>query len=273
MTAILITLAILACLALLTFLLAPMGRWQHPGLSALRGWNYAHRGLHDGQTPENSMAAFQAALGRGYGIELDVHLLRDGNLAVIHDSSLKRTTGQEGRIEDLTTQDLSRYTLEGTQETVPTFRQLLDLYAGKAPLIVELKPVDNNHAALAKAACDMLEGYEGPWCMESFDPRVVYWLKKNRPQVIRGQLTEDYFTGKGKLPWVLKFLLKHNLLNFVTRPDFVAYKFTHRKHTPTYWVWKKFWSIQGVAWTLKTKEEYDEAVAEGLLPIFENFIP
>ena len=79
------------------------GRTGHPGLKDLQGWNYAHRGLHSKDVPENSMAAFRASLERGYGIEFDLHLLKDGNLAVIHDSLLKRTTGQEGRIEDLTT--------------------------------------------------------------------------------------------------------------------------------------------------------------------------
>ncbi len=269
MTAILILLAIM----LLVFLLAPMGRRNHPGLAGLRGWSYAHRGLHDAAKPENSMAAFRAALDRGYGIELDVHLLKDGNLAVIHDSLLKRTTGREGRIEDLTTEELSQYPLEGTAETIPTFRQVLDLYAGKAPLIIELKPVDNNHDALTRTACAMMADYQGAWCMESFDPRCVYWLKKHRPHIIRGQLTEDYFATRGPLPAVLKFLLTHNLLNFLILPDFVAYNFPHRKHTPTNAVWKKLWGIQGVSWTLKTREQYNEAVAEGMLPIFENFIP
>ena len=134
------------------------GRSNHPGMAALRGWAYAHRGLHGNGLPENSMGAFRAALEGGYGIELDLHLLKDGNLAVIHDSLLKRTTGAQGRIEDLTTEDLENYRLEGTEETIPTFREVLDLYAGKAPLIVELKPVGDNHAQLAEAACAMLEG-------------------------------------------------------------------------------------------------------------------
>ena len=84
----------------LLFVLSTMGRRNHPGLEKLRGWNYAHRGLHGNGCPENSMAAFRKALDHGYGIELDVHMLADGNLAVIHDSLLKRTTGMEGRIED-----------------------------------------------------------------------------------------------------------------------------------------------------------------------------
>ena len=213
------------------YLFAIRCRGGHPGLKDLEGWNYAHRGLHGHGVPENSMAAFQAALEHGYGIELDVHLLKDGNLAVMHDSLLNRTTGQAGRIEDLTTEDLKKYRLEGTEETIPEFMDLLTLYNGKDPLIIELKPADGNHAALTEAACRMMDTYKGPFCMESFDPRCVIWLKKNRPDIIRGQLTENYFKSKSDLPDWLKFALKHCLSNFLTVPDFVAYKFADRNST------------------------------------------
>ena len=272
MTAILIILGILLLLFIL-FCLSLMGRTGHPGLKSLRGWNYAHRGLHGNGLPENSMAAFKAALDHGYGIELDIHLLADGNLAVIHDSALKRTTGQDGNVEDLTTEQLVNYELEGTEETIPTFRQLLDLYDGKAPLIVELKPVKGNHAALCEAACKMLDSYTGVYCLESFDPRCVHWLKKNRPDLIRGQLTEDFVHNtKSPLHPVLKFILTHQLENFLCRPDFIAYKFRDRK-TISMTLCKKLWKLETVTWTLVSKEEYDTAVAEGWIPIFENFIP
>lgn len=269
MIAILIIIAVL----LVLFLLALMGRKGHPDLPKLRGWSYAHRGLHGEGRPENSMAAFRAALEGGYGIELDVHLLKDGNLAIMHDSSLVRTAGADVNIEDLTTEELKNYRLEGTDETIPTFRELLDLYAGKAPLIIELKVAGNNHAALTDAACKMMDTYSGAFCMESFDPRCVFWLRKNRPDIIRGQLTENYFLTNSKLPAILKFLLTHNLANFLTFPDFVSYRFSDRKCTITNTVWQKLWGVQPVTWTLKTKEDYDTAVKEGWLPIFEQFIP
>lgn len=255
------------------FVLSLMGRTGHKELPKLRGWAYAHRGLHGAGVPENSMAAFKAALEAGYGIELDVHLMKDGELAVIHDESLKRTAGAEVFIEDLTAQDLASYRLEGTRETIPTFSQVLSLYAGKAPLIIELKPFRGNHAALAEAVCKAMEGYEGTYCMESFDPRCIAWLKKNRPEIIRGQLTEDFLHNpKSRLPWVIKFALTHQILNFTTRPDFIAYKFADRD-TISVRLCRKLWGIQGVTWTLKTQEEYDTAVKEGWIPIFEEFTP
>ena len=269
---ILITVLIVLAVAagLLLFLLA--GRRNHPGLTALRGWSYAHRGLHGEGIPENSMAAFRRSLEHGYGIELDVHLMKDGELAVVHDSSLKRTAGVDVRIEDLTAEDLEKYPLEGTEEKIPLFRDVLALYAGKAPLIIELKPEKGNHAALAKATCDLLESYEGAYCLESFDPRAVMWLKKNRPQLIRGQLAYNYFTKKGMLPWILKLLLTFNLMNVMTRPDFIAYRCDHLK-VFTNFLCRKILGLQGVTWTLKSKEDYDDAVKKGWIPIFEGFIP
>ena len=257
---------------LLLFCFAVRGRRGYAGFERLHGWYYAHRGLHGEGRPENSMSAFQAALDHGYGIELDVHLLADGNLAVIHDSLLKRTTGAEGRIEDLTTGELSDYYLEGTAETIPTFRQVLTLYQGKAPLIVELKPEHGNHALLCKTACDMLDEYDAVYCVESFDPRCIYWLKKHRPDVIRGQLTENYFKSGSKLPAVLKFLLANQLENFLTLPDFVAYRFSDRKNLSN-WIVRKIWGVHGVTWTIKNKQDFEAAVDEGYLPIFEGFEP
>ena len=248
------------------------GRVGHPGLKDLQGWSYAHRGLHGKGVPENSMAAFRAALDHGFGIEFDLHLLKDGNVAVIHDSLLKRTTGCAGRIEDLTTADLKNYPLEGTGETIPTFRELLDLYDGKAPLIVELKPVGGNHAALCETVCSMLETYPGVYCIESFDPRCVLWLKKNRPRIIRGQLAENFYRSDPSMSPVLKFLLSTSLTHFFTMPDFTAYKFADRKNLST-WICRKLYGVQGVSWTLRTRADYDLAVKEGWLPIFENFIP
>ena len=257
---------------LVLYLLALRGRTDNPGMEELRRWNYAHRGLHGGSLPENSMAAFRAALEGGYGIELDLHLLRDGNLAVIHDSLLQRTTGAEGRIEDLTTADLKNYHLEGTTETIPTFREVLELFGGKAPMIVELKPMGSNHAALAEEACRQLESYSGAYCIESFDPRCLFWLKKHRPQIIRGQLSMNFFRHPEGQPLPIQAALTCHLLNFLSRPDFIAYKFADRNRLGCF-LCRKLWHIQGVSWTLRTPENHAQAQKEGWLSIFEGFRP
>ena len=248
------------------------GRMEHKDLHKLCDFKYAHRGLHNEIRPENSMAAFRAALEHGYGIELDIHLMKDGNLAVIHDSNLQRVADADVNIEELTLGDLEKYTLGDSGEHIPLFSQVLELYRGKAPLIVELKTAGNNIDALCKATMALLRDYEGLYCIESFDPRVTRWMKKNRPDIIRGQLSENWFHSKAKLPWILKFVMTYHISNLYTRPDFIAYKYCDRKAFGTD-ICRKFWGIQGVSWTLKTKEEYDTAVNEGWIPIFEGFEP
>lgn len=254
------------------YLLAIRGRSGHAGLKELHRWSYAHRGLHSEGVPENSMAAFEAAKNAGYGVELDVHLLADGNLAVIHDSDLQRVTGKTGKIEELTTRQLRDHRLCGTEEIIPEFAHVLELFQGSAPLIVELKTAGNNYAQLTQAVCEMLEQYQGPYCLESFDPRCILWLKKNRPDLIRGQLTEDYFAkGRPKLPFIVRWIMTENLSHFITKPDFVAYRYADRHCTLSNFFCLKQMSC--VSWTVTSQEEYDQAVSEGWIPIFEGFLP
>lgn len=268
MIAILIPILILACL----YLLALRGRTGHPLLRELRHWKYAHRGLHGNGVPENSMAAFRLALENGYGIELDVHLLADGNLAVMHDASLQRTAGVQVQIEDLTTEDLNHYRLENTQEKIPTFQQVLDLFDGKAPLIVELKPERNNHNELTQKVCEMLEHYSGLYCIESFDPRCIRWLKKNRPDIVRGQLAHNSLHELATVPYILRFVMTNLLSNFWNTPDFIAYRFCDRNRLSVR-LSRKLWKIQGASWTLVNQAQFDSAVEENWIPIFEGFRP
>lgn len=276
MTVFLIILCIVIGLVLLfsiLYVLSTRCSGRGKEMRKFRSFAYAHRGLHDKSKPENSMAAFRAALQHGYGIELDVHLMRDGNLAVIHDSSLKRTAGVDVRIEDLTAQDLWQYPLEGTPQVIPTFQEVLDLYDGKAPIIVELKVVGNNQAQLCETVCNLLDNYKGLFCLESFDPRAVRWLRKNRPDLLRGQLSENFFkTNNTILPWFLKLCLTCQLFNFLSRPDFVAFKFSDRKRLGNFLV-KKLWGAGRVCWTIQTQEDFNTAKKEGWIPIFEDFVP
>ena len=256
----------------LVYLWCLKGRSAHPGWEALRKFYYAHRGLHNEERPENSLSAFRAAVEHGYGAELDIHLLRDGNLAVIHDSSLKRTAGVDVAIESLTTEELSDYRLLGTNEPIPTLQQVLEIFQGKTPLIVELKVQGDNCAALCEAACRLLDGYRGDYCIESFDPRAVSWFRKNRPDVIRGQLSENWMGRKHPVPAILRWIMTYHLGNVVSRPDFIAYKFADRRVFGTE-ICRKFWKLQGVAWTIRTPQDFDTALKEGWLPIFEGFEP
>lgn len=273
MTWICIVLAIVIVVEL--WFLAIQCRRGHPFLETLRTFRYAHRGLHDKPTiPENSMAAFRRALQNCYGVELDVHLMADGNLAVIHDSSLLRTAGVDVDIEDLTVEDLKKYRLEGTEERIPLLGEVLSLFEGRAPLIVELKAARGNHDALTAAAVAELDKYRVAYCIESFDPRCLMWLKKNRDEIVRGQLSEKFLRhgdGGGQSKFVL-WLLGNLLTNFMTRPDFIAYRFSDRKCLAVK-LCRKLYRVQEFSWTITSRREMQEAEGAGCVVIFEQFDP
>ena len=269
---ILFVLALLACLYGLYLLLLRCRR-DHPGWARLEGRRYAHRGFHDKpEIPENSLPAFRRAIARGWGAELDVHLLKDGTLAVFHDSDLQRCTGAEGVIEDLDRASLAALRLEGTAEPVPLFDQVLDLFEGKAPLIIELKAHGGNHRALTEAVTARLDRYKGDFCVESFDPRVLMALKKLRPQIVRGQLSMAFHAGDEGLPGWQCFLLRNLLFNFLTVPDFIAFRYSDR-HSPALRRCRRRWGAREASWTIRSKEELTAAEADGALPIFERFDP
>ena len=248
-------------------------RRDHPAWPVLERFRYAHRGYHNKPTvPENSMAAFRAAAERGWGAELDVHLMKDGNLAVIHDSSLRRTAGADVRIEDLTKAELANYTLEESFEHIPLLEHVLAVFEGKAPLIIELKPERGNCEALSEAVARRLDRYSGDYCIESFDPRVLRWFRKYRPEVCRGQLSENFLRSKNNLPGYLKFVLTNLLINFGTRPDFIAYKFEDRRGLSLR-LCEYVWKPGKVAWTIRSKEDLVTAEQEGRIVIFEQFDP
>ena len=275
MKAVIIILIILAVLFLL-YLLCLRCRRGHADWAHFRQWRYAHRGLHNKEKgiPENSMAAFKLAAANGFGAELDVHLMKDGKLAVIHDASLLRTAGADVLIEDLTAEELENYRLEGTEQRIPLLEDVLPLFVDRAPLIVELKAERGNAEALAAAACKVLDKYKAEYCVESFDPRCLMWLWQDRPDVIRGQLSEN-FTAHGDaqhLPGGVRWILTNLLLNVRTRPDFIAYRFEDRANLSLR-LCRGFYRVQEASWTVRDRETMEKAEAAGNLVIFENFDP
>ena len=243
--------------------------------SKFRGRRFAHRGFHNKpDIPENSLPAFRRAVQCGFGAELDVHLMRDGHLAVIHDASLKRTAGADVLVEDLTAEELRQYKLEGTEHHIPLLEEVLPVFAGKAPLIVELKAERGNADALAAAACKLLDKYKVDYCVESFDPRCLMWLWQNRPDVVRGQLSENFTRhGDGKdLPGAVRWVLSNLLLNCRTRPDFIAYRFEDRSALSVK-LCRGLYGAQEFSWTIRSREDMAAAEEVGALPIFERFDP
>ncbi len=243
-------------------------KWQH-----LTGWDYAHRGLYDNEhgIPENSMAAFRRAVDKGYGIELDVHLTADNQLVVFHDDTLTRMCGMNKKISSFLYSDLMQLRLLGTEEGIPLFKDVLELIDGKVPLIIELKVDGSNQNLLCPLVWQLLSRYKGDYCIESFHPFVLQWFKRHEPQVVRGQLSCNFFKENPHCDIVL-FLMSNLMTNFFTHPDFIAYKYLDLDN-PAVIYNRKLFHIMTVVWTIPGKPTYDRFKNKVDVMIFEGFEP
>jgi glycerophosphoryl diester phosphodiesterase len=257
------------------YALSMMGkRRPKNGFGRLGDYDYAHRGLHalPAGIPENSLRAFRLAANNGYGAELDVHLSRDGRLVIMHDENLKRTTGVNANISAVTTQVLSQLALEGTREKVPYLEEVLPLFNGKAPLLIEIKTDNNNYVELTRKVVNLLKQYpELDYMVESFDPRVLRWLKKHHPGIVRGQLAQNFIkdpaTGMNKIQ---AFLLTNLCFNFLTMPNFIAYRLED-KDALAPGLCKKLWGVQTFYWVVRDQETANQLAEEDSMIIFEGF--
>ena len=233
-------------------------------------WYIAHRGLHDnkGPAPENSMAAFKLAVEKGYGIEFDVHLTRDEQLVIFHDHTTDRIQGMPGKVEDMSLKELRSRYLFASKEKAPTLWQVLQYVQGRVPLIVELKAERHQDVSkLCEAVAFELDAYEGLTCVESFHPGVVYWFRKNRPQMLRGQLSE-HFKEEGPVGIPMSACL----FNFLTRPDFIAYNMKFADYFAFRFM-RNVCQATCVAWTVHSPAELREAEKNYDVFIFEGFEP
>ena len=233
------------------------------------GKKFAHRGLWDQTAPENSLAAFERAVKAGYGIEFDIHKTKDGHVVVFHDDTLVRMCGVEGKVEDKTLAELREYRLKGTDQTIPTLQEMLALVDGRVPLLVELKGAAMD-TSLCPLANEILSQYKGDYIIESFNPLLVRWYYKNRPDVVRGQLFCNLLKEKkgNKLFYFLITILATNVL---AKPHFLAYG-QESVHNLSFVICKYLYRAPAYVWTVRAPEQIpSEKRGEGI--IFEGFIP
>ena len=263
---------LLAAIAVYLLLIAP-GRKGRQRAWAIPRVPYAHRGLHGENAPENSLSAFCLAARKGYGMELDVHLTRDGHLAVMHDTDLKRMCGVEGRIPDMTARELKACRLLGTEEPVPLLPEVLDaLRAEHPPLIIEMKSDKDSWKRLPETLLQCMEGYPGFWCAESFDPRALRGLKKLSPGTVRGQLAYDPRKIGERRREIRYALAAYLLMNFWSRPDFIAYRHDTDGNL-SFRVVQKLFRPGLIAWTVQNERDFERLRSTYDVQIFEGFEP
>lgn len=233
--------------------------------SYFKGKSYAHRGLHDEKVPENSLWAFKLARKEGYGVELDVQQTKDGQVVVFHDATLRRVCGVEGKVWDYTYEELQNFRLKDTDEKIPLFSDVLEALDGM-DLICELKSDRKiKDYELCEKTYNLLMTYKGRFCIESFSPFIVGWFRKNHPEIIRGQLSENFLETMGHN--VPNFFLTHLLVNVVGRPDFIAYN--HKCDSFGLRVVRKFKPLM-VCWTARGPKEQESAWEKYESVIFEK---
>ncbi len=268
---ILVLLCVLLLITLYLLLIMPrmLGK---PDTAGFCEWLYAHRGLHDNRSdaPENSLRAFEKAVDAGFGIELDIQLSKDRVPVVFHDYTLKRICGVEGKVEDYTFEELQKFRLCGSDQRIPKFEEVLKLVDGQVPLIVEFK-IERTNLALCPIADKLLRGYKGMYCIESFNPAGVYWYRKHHGEVVRGQLS-DAFLKEGKYVGILYFVLQNLLLNFLAKPDFVAYNHKYPKVLSRR-LCRNFYHNTAAAWTIKSEGELEKSREHFDIFIFDSFVP
>ena len=233
---------------------------------------YAHRGLHDEKKgiPENSKAAFKRAVDAGYGIELDVQLTKDRIPVVFHDFTLERMTGQQGKVCDYTYDELKEFRLLGTDEQIPLFSEFLEIVDGKVPFILEYK-IEALDFSVCPIVNSMLNNYKGLYIIESFNPLALSWYRNNRNDVIRGQLS-CHFRWKDGYKKPLYFFLTNLCMNWITRPDFIAYNHEDCNNF-SFKMATAFFRAKPVAWTIRSQAQLDKAKDNFCIFIFEKFVP
>ena len=268
--------------------------YNRPDYKPFLGHMYAHRGLHnmnpfllrlkalgesfnsnielpqnpEGNIPENSYAAIKRAVEAGYGVEFDVHLTKDDIPVIFHDDTLNRICGIKGHLKDYTFKELQQFNLLGTNEKIPALTDVLKMVDGRVPLIIEYK-VEKNAYKLCSICDSILRDYNGIYCIESFHPLAVRWYRKNRPDIVRGQLSENFTKNKFNIPL---FLLSHLIGNCYAAPDFVAYNCKHKNELSRN-ICRNFYKSLSVAWTVRSQDELNNVKKNFDLFIFEDFIP
>jgi len=217
------------------------------------------------------MAAFEAACQAGYGIELDTQLSSDGEVMVFHDWKLDRLTEGRSDLKDMSRSDLAELSLAGTDQRIPTLAEVLQLVAGRVPLLVEIKNRHRHAGALESAVAELLKTYQGPCAILSFNPFSVAWFARRLPDMLRGQTSSHFPQINTQVPWPVRTALKHMIFNPISRPDFIVYD--HRALTMRSPRRARRRGLPLLTFTIKTEDELAHARQHADNVIFENVRP
>lgn len=232
--------------------------------------HFAHRGLYalDQSIPENSHAAFEAAMVKGYGIELDVQASSDLKLHVFHDDALDRMCGVSGILEEMDSSSLANLRLANTDEPIPVFEEVLRQVHGQVPLLIEIKTTTRRFETVT-AVLELLKTYEGPLAVCSFDPLIMLQLKALNPFILRG-LNLEASLHKKQFDLKTRLVLHYALMNFLIRPDYLSVNYTEVNFTYRLHRWLGGF---GMMWALPSAQAEQTMARDCETVIFEGYLP
>jgi glycerophosphoryl diester phosphodiesterase len=238
----------------------------------------AHRGLHDKANGviENTISAAEAAIARGFPIELDVQLTADNEAIVFHDFELGRLTGDRGLVVERKLADLTKIDISGARggDKIPSLKQFLDAVAGRVPLVIEIKSKFNGDVTLTKRVCEILADYRGPFVVKSFDPYIVTTLRTSAPSITRGIIGELHYASKNDS--FMSAELKHRLANLLhfeeSQPQFVSWKVDDLPCAGPY-LCKVLGNLPVMTWTVRNPDQRARAEKFADQMVFEGFLP
>lgn len=250
----------------------------------MKDWLYdvyvAHRGLHDEKNGivENTLPAFAAAVEKGYNIELDVQLTRDGKLVVFHDDNLERVTGVKKFVDEIDYEDLKqnvRFLANPDPSVyVPLFSEVLELCRKKVGIMIEIKKKSNAFYdyKVERALRRELKGYDGDFIVKSFNPYSVDYFRRVEPSYRRGFLCcvpdlKHYYN------LAVAEKAEEILFDEDKRVEFFDYAVWNMDEKPLFKRVKEDGKLKVIVWTVARQETADRYAPYYDNMIFENFIP
>ena len=236
----------------------------------------AHRGLHDSAigVVENTASAALKAVERGFAIECDVQLSRDGEAMVFHDETLDRLMRTTGDVSFRDARELKTLRYAKGDDKIITLDMLLSLINGRVPLICEIKSGFDGDMRLAQRTMAVVSAHHAPMALKSFDPEIIAHLRKLGAKMPLGMIAEAHYTHPS---WdLLSPALKQRLANFLhfgeTRPDFLSYHVNDLPHSVPYLL-RKGMGLPVMTWTVRTPAQRELAAQWADQMVFEGFLP
>jgi len=191
----------------------------------------AHRGA-SGHAPENTMASFQKGLELGANVlELDIHMSRDGELVVIHDHKLDRTTTGTGYVKNYSVKELKRFDAAKLFEAyrgekIPLLREVFELAKGKAAFAVEIKKCPIFYPGIEKKLVRLIEQSDlvDNVIVIAFYPPSLRKIKRYNPDIKTGIL----FGRRLIKPWIVAAKIRANALH--PRYDYLGTEMVQEAH-------------------------------------------